>query len=97
MPRYVSTIRFTPQGIAAVRDTLKRAATFKTAAANRGATVHATYWTSGPFDGLIIFDAPDEETATAVMLDLNAKGNVQTQTVRAFDDAEMEQVLAKLE
>jgi uncharacterized protein with GYD domain len=30
--------------------------------------VSEIYWTLGPNDGLIIMDAPDEETATALML-----------------------------
>lgn len=51
------------------------------------------FWTLGQFDGLIVFDAPDEETATAAMLHLGSLGNVQTQTSRAFRAAEMKKVL----
>ena len=97
MPRYISTIKFTHQGSLAVRDTISRAEAFKTTARKLGATVYETYWTTGPFDGLIIFDAPDEETATAAMLDLNSKGNVQTQTIRAFNAGEMEEILSKFD
>ena len=54
------------------------------------------FWSLGPFDGCIVFDAPDDETATALMLQLGSYGNVQTQTARAYQAAEMENILAKM-
>jgi uncharacterized protein with GYD domain len=96
MPAYVATVRFTDQGLANVKDTTKRAAAFKSAAKKLGVKVQEVYWTLGPFDGLLIFDAPDEETATAAMLHLSAAGNVHTQTARAYKSAEMDDLLAKL-
>jgi uncharacterized protein with GYD domain len=96
MAKFISTLKFTQKGIEAVADTAKRAASFKAAAKKLGAKVTDIYWTLGPFDGLIIFEAPDDETATAVMLQSAAKGMVQTSTARAFDAAEMEKILGKL-
>ena len=96
MATYVATIKFTAQGMSAIRDTTRRAATFKSAAKKLGVKVTDIYWTLGAFDGLLIVDAPDDETATALMLQLAALGNVSTTTARAFNAAEMDQVLAKL-
>jgi uncharacterized protein with GYD domain len=96
MPTYVTTIQFTEQGVKGLGDTCKRAAAFKAAAKKMGVKVSATYWTLGAFDGVIVFQAPDEETATAAMLHLGAQGNVRTQTARAFDAAEMEKILAQV-
>ena len=96
MATYVTTIQFTEQGLQNVRDTCQRAGAFKTAAKKLGVKVQDIYWTLGAFDGVIVFDAPDEETATAAMLQLAALGNVRTQTARAYRAAEMEGVLAKL-
>jgi uncharacterized protein with GYD domain len=95
MPTFISTIRFTEQGAKTVKDTCKRAAEFKSAAKKIGVKVAEVYWTLGPFDGFLLYDAPDEETATAAMLQLSALGNVYTQTARAFKPAEMEKILAK--
>jgi uncharacterized protein with GYD domain len=53
------------------------------------------FWTLGAFDGVLIFEAADEETATAAVLQLGSLGNVQTQTGRAFNTAEMEKILAQ--
>jgi uncharacterized protein with GYD domain len=93
MAMFVSTIRFTEQGIQSVRDTTRRAASFKAAAKKLGAKVVDIYWCLGPFDGLLLFEAPDTETATTAMLYLGAQGNVKTQTAQIFTAAEVEKIL----
>ncbi len=87
---------FTEQGVQNIKDTCKRANTFKRAARKMGVKVKSIYWTLGTFDGALIFDASDDETATALMLNLGAQGNVQTKTARAFDAKEMDAILSKL-
>ena len=52
------------------------------------------YWTLGVYDGLLSFEAPDDETATALMLHIGSLGNVQTTTARAFNASEMDKVLS---
>jgi uncharacterized protein with GYD domain len=96
MATFVSRISFTDQGLAKVKDTCKRAAAFKSAARSLGVKVREIYWTLGPFDGLIIMDAPDDDTATAALLYLGSLGNVHTQSGRAYKSAEMERILDKL-
>ncbi len=95
MATFVTTIRFTEQGIKAIAETTKRAAALKAAAKKFGVKVTNIYWTLGAYDGLLIFEAPDDETATGLLLHLSALGNVQTTTVRAFSAAEMDTILAK--
>jgi uncharacterized protein with GYD domain len=80
--------------MANIQDTCRRATAVKAAARKLGVKITAIYWTMGRYDGLLIFEAPDEETATALMLHLGTKGNVHTQTSRAFTMAEMEKILA---
>ena len=94
MATFITLIKFTPQGVTAIQDTCKRAAAFKAAARKLGGKVTATYWTQGRFDGVLVFEAPDAETASALMVRLGAEGYVQTQTVPAHTAAEMEKVLA---
>jgi uncharacterized protein with GYD domain len=93
---FITTIKFTEKGIQAIRETTKRSAAFKAAAKKMGAKVSDIFWTLGPFDGVVIFDAPDDETATAVMLAVSSKGNVQTSTARAFDSGAMEKIVGML-
>src|SRR5438094_5990311 len=96
MATFITTMHFTDQGIKGVRDTCDRAAGFKAVAKKMGVKVTGIYWTLGAFDGVIVFEAPDEPTATAAMLHLSSLGNIRTQTARAYDAAEMQKILGLL-
>jgi uncharacterized protein with GYD domain len=96
MATFITTIKLTEKGLQGIRETGKRAAAFKLSAKKMGVKVTASYWTLGPFDGVIVFDAPDVETATAAMLSLSAQGYVTTTTARAYDASEMEKVVGLL-
>ena len=96
MATFISTIKFTQQGIKGMDETTKRAAALKTAAKKMGAKVKDIYWTLGDYDGVLVLEAADDETATALLVHLGAAGNVHTSTVRAFTAAEMDKILAKV-
>ncbi|TWU17335.1 GYD domain protein [Novipirellula galeiformis] len=96
MATFITTIKFTPQGIKAIKETTQRAASLKSAAKKMGVSVKHIFWTLGDHDGTLIFEAPDDETAAALMMHLGAAGNVHTATERAFTAAEMDTVLAKV-
>lgn len=96
MATFITTIKFTQQGIKDIDHSTKRAAIFKAEVRKLGGKVKEIYWTLGDHDGLLILEAPDDETATAVMLHLGAMGNVHTTTCRAFTAAEMEKIVAKV-
>ena len=96
MATYISTIKFTEQGFKAIKDTTKRAAAIRVITKKMGIKVTGMYWTLGAYDGLIIMDAPDDETATGFLLQLGAEGNVHTTTVRAFNAGEMDMILEKM-
>lgn len=93
MATYVSLIRFTEQGARNIRDTRKRATAFRDAAEKAGVTVREIYWTLGAYDGLLVLDAPDEQTVTSVMVGLGTLGNVRTQTMRAFGESEIDGIM----
>lgn len=95
MATFVATLKFTQQGITNAQETTKRAAAFKAAARKMGCKITSQFWMLGRFDGLVIFEAPDEEAATALMLNLGSLGYVETQTARAFTAAEMDGILQK--
>ena len=91
---FVSTVKFTSQGVKNIQETTKRAASLKASAKKLGVKVTDIYWALGAFDGLLIFEAADDETATAFLLHVGAQGNVQTETARVFNAAEMDKILA---
>ena len=96
MATFITTIKFTELGLEDIRKSPKRAKAMKSAAKKMGVKVKEIYWTLGESDGLLIFDAPDDETATAAMLFLSRQGNVRTTTARAFDSSEIEKVIGLL-
>jgi uncharacterized protein with GYD domain len=96
MATFITTIKFTEKGVQAIHDSPKRAAAFKAAAKKLGAKVKEIYWTLGENDGVIIFDAPDDQSATAVMLQVSSQGFVHTSTCRAFAATEMERIVGRL-
>ena len=96
MATFITEIKFTQQGIKGIDETTKRAAAVKAAGKKMGVKVTQTYWTIGDHDGVLIFEAPDDETATAFLLHLGAAGNVHTSTDRAFTASEMDQILTRV-
>ncbi|MEU2285403.1 GYD domain-containing protein [Streptomyces sp. NPDC013178] len=95
MPTYVTLLNWTDQGIRNYRDTPKRAEAFAAAAEKLGAKILNLYWTVGSYDIVAVVEAPDDETATAVLLQLGGVGNVRTTTLRAFGREEMDRIIAK--
>ena len=96
MATFITTMHFTEQGIKAVRDTCDRASAFQAAAQKMGVKVTGIFWTMGAFDGVILTEAPDEETVTAALLHVGSLGSIRTQTTRAFDAAEMQKIIARM-
>jgi uncharacterized protein with GYD domain len=96
MATYVVLGQFTDQAIRGVKDTTQRAETFKAMAQKAGITVKSLYWTLGSYDVVTIIEAPDDESATALLLSAGALGNLRTQTLRAFAPDEMGKILAKM-
>jgi uncharacterized protein with GYD domain len=95
MPRYVSLISWTEQGIKTFRDTVSRADDAARLAEKMGGRLERILWTLGPYDAVAIAEFPDEETGTAFLLALGSQGNVRTTTLRAFEPDEMERIISK--
>jgi uncharacterized protein with GYD domain len=95
MVTYVSLFKWTEQGVTKIADTVKRAEDFAAMAEKAGGRVKHQYWTVGDYDGVLVFEAPDDVTAIGLLAKLAKAGNVKTQTLRAFEAGEMKQILAK--
>ncbi len=96
MATFIVLATFSDQGIKNVKQTVERAEAFKQMASKVGATVKNMYWTLGSRDIVAICEAPDDETATALSLSVATRGNVRSETLRAFSFEEMTKVLAKM-
>ena len=96
MPTYVALLNFTDQGITTIRETLERAERAAELAQKHGARLERLYWTVGPYDLVGILEAPDDESATAFLLEAGSAGNIRTTTLRAFDREEMARIIERL-
>ena len=96
MATYVLLMNFTDEGIRKIKDTPKRADAFKDMAKKCGATVKDVFWTLGEYDVVAIVEAPDDVSMTALGLSSGALGNIRTQTLRAFAEADMRTILSKM-
>lgn len=91
MARYLSLIRFTDQGARALKQSARRAAGFRKAAARAGVAVETQLWTAGACDGVLVLSG-DEKKVLRCLAQLVALGNVRTETMRAFDAAELKTI-----
>jgi uncharacterized protein with GYD domain len=96
MKTYITLITFTEQGVASIQASPERAETFVKEAEKLGINVKGAYWTLGNYDGVLIFEAANEESAMAALLTLGRAKNVKTHTLRAFDSSEIASILEEL-
>jgi uncharacterized protein with GYD domain len=96
MPHYVTLLRYTQQGAAKIKESPKRLDAAKKGAENLIGKVHAWYLTMGKYDAVIISEFPDDEAAAKFMLSTGSLGNVTTQTLKAFTEAEYRKIVGSL-
>ncbi len=98
MPTYVLLVNWTDQGIRNVRETVQRAdrGVLEQLKQKYGTQVERIYWTVGPYDVVVIVEAPDDESATAALLEIGSAGNLRTTTLRAYDREEMSGIIGRL-
>jgi uncharacterized protein with GYD domain len=95
MPTYISLTNFTEQGIKNFRDTVRRAEDARGLIQQHGGQLRQIFWTLGQYDLVTVADFPDDETATAVLLQIGALGNIRTTTMKAFDAEQMSAIIQR--
>lgn len=96
MVRYLSLLSYTSRGVDKVKDSTKRAKQFRTTVEDAGGRIISLYWSVGEFDGAVVFEAPDEQTAAALLLKLAQQGNVRTRSLRVYDEPEFADILGAI-
>jgi uncharacterized protein with GYD domain len=96
MSTHILLINFTQKGIESVKESPSRADAFKSLCRQHGAEMKTFYLTMGRYDLVAIVEAPDDLTVAKLVLALAARGNVRTETLRAFPEAEYRSIIAAL-
>ena len=58
--------------------------------------MNQVYWTVGPYDVVLVIEAPDEQSATAFILEAGSLGSIRSTMLRAFDHKEMRDIIQRL-
>jgi uncharacterized protein with GYD domain len=95
MASYIALVNWTDKGIANYGESTNRASAARELAAKYGGTLTNMWWTVGAYDLVVHVEFPDDESMTAYLLALGASGNIRTTTMRAFDEAEMNRIIAR--
>ena len=96
MPTYITLIRYTTQGMQNIKDAPARLDAARQAAQELGVDVKAYYLTMGQYDAVTIIEAPDDETVARIALTVGSRGNVSTETLRAFSEEEFRRITSSL-
>ena len=97
MPTYVCLVNYTDQGIKNVKETVTRTDRGADIAHKHGVKLEQAYWTVGPYDMVIVFEAPDDQAISAHLLEVvSSMGTVRTTTLRAFDRDEMRGIIERI-
>ena len=96
MPTYVTLIHYTEQGVTTFKDLPRRLEETRHAGDEMGAKMIGYYLTMGRYDAVVISEAPYDETVAKLALRAGGRGNVRTETLRAFDEHEATRLAAEL-
>ncbi|MFQ5407306.1 MAG: GYD domain-containing protein [Anaerolineales bacterium] len=96
METYIVLEQFTQQGITSIKEIPARVEAARQAVETAGGKWLGWYLTVGRYDAVVIFQAPDSKTATKALLTAGAAGNVRTETLRAFNEEDFNEILAGL-
>jgi uncharacterized protein with GYD domain len=96
MPTYLLLANMTQQGVQSAKDIPRRREAAKETAKALGITWREGFVTMGQYDVVLILDAPDGETMAKFALQIGRQGNLSTQTMRAFSEAESDAITGSL-
>lgn len=96
MATYITLLRYTQQGITTIKDAPKRIEAARKAYQALGAELKALYLVMGRYDFVALVEAPDDTTAAKAALALGSKGNVSSETLRAFSEDEFRNIVGGL-
>lgn len=96
MATYVSLVRYTEQGIRNIKESPNRLDATKKLAQSVGGEIKQFYLAMGKYDIVVVTEAPDDEAAARFALTLGSLGNVRTETMRVFGEAEFRKIVGSL-
>jgi len=95
MPRYITLLDWTDQGVQNFKESVDRYEAAEKAFQELGVSFEDVHWTLGRHDLVGVVNAPDDETLAAALLQVASLGNIRSETLRAFTRDEMRGIIEK--
>ena len=96
MATYVSLIRYTEQGIRTIKESPARLDAAKKAFQAAGGEIKQFFLAMGKYDIVIISEGSSDEVAAAMALGLGSLGNIRTETMRVFPEADFRKIVGSI-
>jgi uncharacterized protein with GYD domain len=96
MATYIILGKYTEQGIRNIKESPQRLDAVRRAVESAGGKMPGFYLTMGQYDFVVITEGPDDETMTRVLLSMVSSGNVSTETLKAFPEADFRRIVGSL-
>ena len=97
MATFILLANWTEEGFRSIADSPSRLDAFRTACEEQGAHIVSYYVTMGPYDMVIIVEAPDDETVARLALKGGSQGHTRTLTLKAFDEDAYRRLVSSLD
>ena len=94
--KYIVLMNWTAQGIANVKDAVKRLDAGKASAKSFGGKVETFYLTMGGHDGVLVVDMPSDDAMAKFLLTTGQQGNIRTETLQAFSENSYRKIIGGL-
>ena len=96
MPTYVILSNWTDQGIRSVKKSPQRLDATRKAIEAAGGKMLGYYLTMGRYDMVLIVEGPSDAVAAILALSAASQGNIRTETLKAFPEAEYRNIISKI-
>ncbi|MEJ2597489.1 MAG: GYD domain-containing protein [Anaerolineales bacterium] len=96
METHITLGNYTREGAAHMKEAPQRIEEVRKAVEAAGGKFVGWYLTMGQYDFVVITQGPDAATAARLLLAVGGQGNIRTETLRAFTEAEFKDLVAGL-
>ena len=96
MATYVTLLKYTDQGIKAIKEGPSRLEKARQALKSMGGEVRSFHLVQGRYDAIAFVEAPNDEVVAKFALAVGSQGNVRSETMRAFNEEEYRRIISGL-
>ena len=96
MPTYILLSRFTQQGRQRIKDGPARIEAARKTLESLGGKLQSLHLTLGQYDSIAVVEVPDDEALAKFSIAVGSQGNVQIESLRAFDEKQYKSLVSNL-